>query len=148
MNPANQLSTLRTLRECQSRSVREQQILSGRDWLFVTALVQFLTALYPLYRWMSDQILRETAEARATNDTTVALGMITFTALLLLLWGWAKYAPFRAASVALALYVLLQAAIAAFAPDHILDGGIVTKAIVLLGLIMAVRTGYRRRHSG
>ena len=147
MNPTQQLALLRQLRESQSRSAREQQILSGRDWLFVTALVQFLTALYPLYRWMTDLTLRAADPARTATDTHVALGMLATTAILLLLWLWAKYAPFRAAITALAFYVLLQAGLAVYAPNHVLDG-IASKVIVLLGLIMAVRTGYRRRHSG
>ena len=147
MNPANQLTILRQLRECQSRSAREQQILSGRDWLFVTALVQFLTALYPLYRWFTDMTMRTADEARYGIDMRVALGMLATTVILLVLWGWAKYAPFRAACVALAFYVLLQVGLAIYDPNHVLDG-IASKIIVLLGLIMAVRTGYRRRHSG
>ena len=150
MNPAQPLqplATLRQLRESQSRSAREQQILSGRDWLFATAFVQFLTALYPLYRWLSDTMLVHASDARAGSDMRAALGMLSVTAVLLALWGWAKYAPFRAASVALAFYVLLQVGLAVYSPDHVLDG-IASKIIVLLGLIMAVRTGYRRRHSG
>jgi len=147
MNPATQLTILRRLRECQSRSAREQQILSGRDWLFVTALVQFLSALYPLYRWLSDTMMRTPDEARFSIDVHVALGMLLTTVILLLLWVWAKYAPFRAACVALAFFVLLQVGLAIYDPNHVLDG-IASKIIVLLGLIMAVRTGYRRRHSG
>jgi len=113
----------------------------------VTALVQFLTALYPLYRWFTDMTMRTADEARYGIDMRVALGMLATTAILLLLWGWAKYAPFRAACVALAFYVLLQVGLAIYDPNHVLDG-IASKIIVLLGLIMAVRTGYRRRHSG
>jgi len=147
MNPATHLTLLRQLRECQSRSAREQQILSGRDWLFVTALVQFLTALHPLYRWLTDQMMLNVDEARVATDIHVVILMLSTAVILLLLWLWAKYAPFRAACVALAFYVLLQAGLSIYDPNHILDG-IASKVIVLLGLIMAVRTGYRRRHSG
>jgi len=147
MNPTNQPVLLRQLRESQSRSAREQQILSGRDWLFVTALVEFLTALYPLYRWLTDTLMRTPDEARFAIDMHVAVGLVLTTIILLILWAWAKYAPFRAACTALAFYVLLQAALALYDPNHVLDG-IASKIIVLLGLIMAVRTGYRRRHSG
>jgi len=147
MNPTQQLAILRQLRESQSRSAREQQILSGRDWLFVTALVEFLTALYPLYRWLTDVMMRTPDEARSGMDMRVALSMLATTVILLALWMWAKHAPFRAACVALAFYALQQAGIGIYDPNHLLDG-IVSKVIVLLGLIMAVRTGYRRRHSG
>jgi len=147
MNPTQQLALLRQLRESQSRSAREQQILSGRDWLFATALVQFLTALYPLFRWLTNITLRADDPARVTTDMRVALVMLATTAILFLLWLWAKYAPFRAAITALAFYALLQAGLAIYDPNHVLDG-IVSKVVVLLGLIMAVRTGYRRRHSG
>lgn len=143
---ANHQTPLRLLRECQSRSAREQQILSGRDWLFVTALVQFLTALYPAYRCSSDIFLMNKEDALYGKDIHVAIGMLSVSAILLILWGWAKYAPFRAASVALAFYVLLQTYVAMTYPTHVLDG-IASKILVLLGLIMAVRAGYRRRHS-
>jgi len=147
MNPTQQLALLRQLRESQSRSAREQQILSGRDWLFVSALVQFLTALYPLYRWFGDLTLRSVTPEHYATDVRVVILMLVTMAILLLLWLWAKYAPFRAAITALALYFLLQAGIAIYDPNHLLDG-VASKLIILFGLIMAVRTGYRRRHSG
>ncbi len=146
MNSQN-LTTLRMLRECQSRSAREQQILSGRDWLFVTALVQFLTALYPVYRWITELFVVAGAYESYVRDMGMAIGMLTICAVLLVLWWWGKYAPFRAACAALGFYVLLQVAVALFYPTHIFDG-IASKVLVLFGLLMAVRTGYRRRHSG
>lgn len=139
--------TMRMLRECQSRSAREQQILSGRDWLFVTALVQFLGGLYPLYRWITAFFVATDDAGAAVRDMGMAGGMMAICAVLIVLWSWGKYAPFRAAVGALAFYVLLQVAIALLYPNHIFDG-IASKVLVLLGLLMAARTGYRRRHSG
>ena len=135
------------LRECQSRSAREQQILSGRDWLFVAALVQFLTALYPIYRWATETFVFNVGGALWGEDMQVAAGMLAVAAILLALWGWAKHAPFRAASVALGFFVVLQVYVVTMHPAHSLDH-IASRILVLLGLIMAVRTGHRRRHSG
>ena len=146
MSTSHHQSILRQLRECQSRSAREQQILSGRDWLIVTALVQFLTALYPVYRWFMDILMPEHAPETYQHNMILALTMIAMAVLLLALWGWAKFAPFRAACIALALFVAMQVYIVAFHPVFSLSNA-ASKILVLLGLIMAVRTGYRRRHS-
>ncbi|MDR2675348.1 MAG: hypothetical protein LBC18_10940 [Opitutaceae bacterium] len=141
-------SPFRVLRECQARSAREQQILSGRDWLFVSALVQFLTALYPLYLWGTGLMLahHDTASASPGHTREIACGMLTVSAILLLLWWWAKFAPFRAACIALLFYLMLQGFAAFHQPQDVLNS-LVSKILVLLGLLMAVRTGYRRRHS-
>ncbi|OAM89212.1 hypothetical protein OH491_12765 [Termitidicoccus mucosus] len=141
-------SPFRVLRECQARSAREQQILSGRDWLFVSALVQFLTALYPLYLWVTELMLvhHDETSAPPAHTQKIACGMLTVSVILLLLWWWAKFAPFRAACAALVFYLMLQGLAAFYQPQHMLDG-LASKILVLLGLLMAVRTGYRRRHS-
>ena len=81
------------------------------------------------------------------RDMKLAIGMVSVSVILLALWGWAKHAPFRAACVALGFYVTLQVYGATMYPNHALDNA-ASKVLVLLGLIMAVRTGYRRRHSG
>ncbi|MDR0901928.1 MAG: hypothetical protein LBM92_04060 [Opitutaceae bacterium] len=141
-------SPFRVLREHQARSAREQQILSGRDWLFVSALVQFLTALYPVYQWASERMMthHDATLGHSPYMGEVACLMLAVSAILLLLWWWAKFAPFRAACIALLFCLTLQGTIAVCQPQHILDG-LVSKVLVLLGLLMAVRTGYRRRHS-
>jgi hypothetical protein len=76
----------------------------------------------------------------------IACGMVAVSLLLLLLWKWAKFAPYRAACVALLFCLMLHGVAAYCQPQHMLDG-LVSKILVLLGLLMAVRTGYRRRHS-
>jgi hypothetical protein len=141
-------SPFRVLRECQARSAREQQILSGRDWLFVSALVQFLTALYPIYLWMTELSLthHDGISTVPVYTREIACGMVAVSLILLLLWKWAKFAPFRAACVAL-LFCLMLNGVAAFCQPQDMLNGLVSKILVLLGLLMAVRTGYRRRHS-
>ncbi len=137
----------RILRECQSRSAQEQQLLSGRDWLLVSAIVEYFTALFPLYLWIMDFFV----SARAGTDpiTTImrntCLAMIGVGTIFVLLSWWAKYAPFRAALIALLFYIGLQIWIVLAVPQHFMDG-IASKVIIFLGLLMAIRTGYRRRH--
>lgn len=143
----NLQNTLRMLRECQSRSAREQQILSGRDWLFATALVQFISALFPIYRCISYAMAVTDINQTVEKDLGMAIGMIVVGTVLAILWVWGKYAPFRASVSAFVFYVTLQVLTGVFYPLHMFDG-IVPKILIMLGLIMAVRTGYRRRHSG
>jgi ABC-type transport system involved in cytochrome c biogenesis permease subunit len=135
------------LRECQSRSAREQQILSGRDWLFVTALVQFLSALFPIYRCVIHVTRTTNVSGTFQEDMGMAIGMCVVSIVLTILWWWGKYAPFRAAYAAFAFYLALHILVAVFYPTDMFNG-IASKVLVTLGLIMAVRTGYRRRHSG
>ncbi|MDR1789893.1 MAG: hypothetical protein LBR12_06105 [Opitutaceae bacterium] len=139
--------TLRVLRASQSRSAREQQIISGRDWLFVSALVQLLSALYPAYVWMSNTFFVHSGRAPDPNIHHVTLGMLVTSAVLLFLWIWAKYAPFRSACAALSFYLVLQLT-CVFLQPHRMTEGIAVKICILLGLVMAVRVGHRRRHSG
>jgi hypothetical protein len=142
-------SPFRVLRECQARSAREQQILSGRDWLFVSALVQFLTALYPIYMWVMERTHHSepaTAAVPAGTQAIIAGSMLTVSAILMLLWWWGKFAPFRAACIALLFYLMLLGLVTFHQPQNMLDG-LASKILVLLGLLMAVRTGRRRRHS-
>lgn len=136
------------LRECQSRAAREQQILSGRDWLFVTALVQFLSSLFPLYRCLTYALTITGSGENIEKDLGMTIGMLVIAIVLTVLWWWGKYAPFRASVAAFVFYMSLQVFTAIWHPTHLFDDGIVPKILVILGLIMAVRTGYRRRHSG
>ncbi|AHF91945.1 hypothetical protein OPIT5_18695 [Opitutaceae bacterium TAV5] len=139
----------RILREAQVRSAQEQQLFSGRDWLRVTAFVQFLTALYPIYLWVSFDLLDyRTASSdpmisilRAAALVTLGIGLL----FLLLAW-WAKYAPFRASVVGLLFFIAFNVFIAVARPQHFMDG-IASRVLVLLGLIMAVRTGFHRHRS-
>lgn len=137
----------RTLRECQSRSAQEQQVLSGRDWLFISAIVVYLTALFPLYLWIVDFFVSARAGADPISNAmrNACFAMIGVGTVFLILSWWAKYAPFRASVMALLFYVGLHVWTAFAVPHHVMDG-IASKIIVLLGLLLAVRTGYRRRH--
>lgn len=139
--------TLRTLRDCQSRSAREQQIISGRDWLLVTVFVQLLSSIYPLYVWITDTFRVYGTTSVDTHVHYAAIGMLGMSAVLFFLWAWGKYAPFRAACVALAFYISLQIVLIWLLP-HRGTEGLAPKICVLIGLLMAVRVGYRRRHSG
>ncbi|WP_043582493.1 hypothetical protein [Geminisphaera colitermitum] len=149
MTTHNQIDPFHILREAQARSAQEQQLLSGRDWLSVTALVQFLTALYPLYLWVSFDLL---GYRLASTDPLVSIlrltALVTFGigfVFLLLSW-WAKYAPFRAATLALVFYTALNVFFALTRPQHFMDG-IASRMFVFLGLIMAVRTGFHRHRA-
>ncbi|WP_043584238.1 hypothetical protein [Geminisphaera colitermitum] len=137
----------RILRECQSRSAHEQQLLSGRDWLLVSAIVEYLTALFPLYLWTVDYFVSARVGTDPISDKMrlACCAMLGVGTTFLVLSWWAKYAPFRASVIALLFYAGLQAWIMLTLPHHLMDG-IASKIIIFLGLLMAVRTGYRRRH--
>lgn len=133
---------LQSLRDCQARSAGEQRLLSGRDWLLVAAFVEFLTMLYPVHRYLLASVFGTGTENTAYLPCLIG-GMAALIVVLMLLWWWARYAPFRAAVVALFVYLFLHGAIALFLPQMVLDG-IASKILVLLGLVLAVRTGWLR----
>ena len=136
------------MRECQFRSVREQQIISGRDWLLVTTIVQVLTALFPFYRWISSNMLpaSEVDRLDAEKFGIAAAFMFCVSLIFFILWIWGKIAPYRAAVTAMLFFLCLQLSLAINQPQHMFDN-LPSKVMILLGLLMAVRTGYRRRHS-
>ncbi|AHF90081.1 hypothetical protein OpiT1DRAFT_03747 [Opitutaceae bacterium TAV1] len=147
MHPPSPADPWHLLRECQTRSAQEQQLFSGRDWLLVSALVEFLTALYPLYLWLANLFLSRRVAAPVIpvpiRDVVCVMFGVGF--LFLALAWWAKYAPFRASLVAFLFYVGLQVWLAFSIPNHFMEG-IASRILIMLGLVMAVRTGYRRRH--
>jgi hypothetical protein len=147
--PTISIETIRILREAQERSAQEQELFSGRDWLFVTAFVQFLTALYPIYLWASLDLLGY--RTGGSLDPVIPLLLLRVAALvtlgigflfLILAW-WAKYAPWRAAVAGLLFFVAFNVFIAVARPQYFMDG-IASRVLVFLGLIMAVRTGFHR----
>ncbi|MDR2980619.1 MAG: hypothetical protein LBV12_00045 [Puniceicoccales bacterium] len=146
---SNLVDPFRTLRETQARAMQEQQLFSGRDWLRVTTFVQLLTAIYPLYLWASFALFssRAASETRTMEiiqlvaAVTLGIGII----LGLLAW-WAKYAPFRAAVVAIVFYIALNVFLAICRPEHFLDGA-ASRILIFLGLVMAVRTGFHRHRA-
>lgn len=132
------------LRSAQSRSAAEQQLLSGRDWILVAAIVQLFASLYPLYGWIN-YILLDIASRHAGLHPALMFGItLLLSVLLLALWSWARYAPFRAAVAAVIVYLAIQGGLGLVEP-HFLVSGAIVKSAVLLGLLQSVRTGYLRR---
>ncbi|MFH1496285.1 MAG: hypothetical protein ABII82_00530, partial [Verrucomicrobiota bacterium] len=115
---------------------------SGRDWLLVCAFVQLLTATYPTYRYIVSATFGFISEKTEHLPALIA-ALLVLVVVFVLLWWWARYAPFRAALTALLAYLAVHAAIALFIPQAVLDG-IASKILVLLGLVLAVRTGWQR----
>lgn len=136
-----------SLRRTQARMVREQRLLSGQAWLLVAALAQLAICIPPAAQYVETLLLGLGDHAdRLIWLRWVFTGRLVIGLMLLALWRWAKYAPYRAAFVALAVYTGVHAAIALMYPQDVLDN-ISSKVIVLLGLVLAVHTGSRRRHA-
>lgn len=136
---------VRSFRRAQARSAEEQRLLSGRGWLLVAAAAQFLSTLHPLHQYVGGVILHDSAHIQFVLAGLVgAMGLLGV--ILVALWWWARYAPFRASVAALSTYAVFHAGIALFMPDVVFDG-IASKIIVLLGLILAAHTGWKRRRA-
>lgn len=137
--------TFYRLRAAQRRSAQEQQLLSGHDWILATVGVQLLSALYPLFAWFNHEMLGAGAHVglHPRSHVVVALGLAAAFAVLGL---WARYAPFRAALVAVIVYLFVLGATGLADPNSLLSGAIV-KSLVLVGLLQAARTGYLRRRA-
>ncbi|MFA6962022.1 MAG: hypothetical protein WC205_14805 [Opitutaceae bacterium] len=131
-----------SLRESQARSADEQRLLSGRDWLLVAALVQFLTVLYPIHRYILSVTFSFHTEKTEHLPALIA-GMLALVVVFVLLWWWGRYAPYRATLAALLAFLVFHAAVALFTPQAVLDS-IASKILVLAGLVLAVRTGWLR----
>jgi hypothetical protein len=140
------LDLLQRLRAAQQRSIREQELLSGRNWILVCALVHFAALLYPLFLWINLWQLHSPSVSQSIHPSVRVISMLIAAGLLLVFWWWAKYAPYRAALGALISFVLVQCAIGWLDPRQLLFGASV-KALVLLGLIQAVRIGFRRHRA-
>ncbi|HEY0944769.1 MAG TPA: hypothetical protein VGD81_05860 [Opitutaceae bacterium] len=131
------------LRAAQQRSVREQELLSGRNWILICGLVHLLATIYPAFLWFNVEALH----SRSLNQhlhpgINVAFSLLS-SVVLLLFWGWARYAPYRAALAALASYLMLQGTLAFLDPRQLVVGASF-KALIILGLVQAVRVGFRR----
>lgn len=144
--PTDGFTLFDSLRVTQARMVREQRLLSGQGWLLIAALTQLAICIPPGARYVEALLLHDNAPEllhwlRWTIAGRFAIGMV-----LLGLWRWARYAPYRAALIALVAYTCVHAAIALMHPQDVLDN-IGSKVVVLLGLVMAVHTGASRRRA-
>lgn len=140
------LDLFQRLRIAQLRSVREQELLSGRNWILVCALVHLGALLYPLFLWINLWQLGPPSLHQHLHPSIRVLSMLSTAALLLGFWWWAKYAPYRAAIGALASFLLVQCVIGWLDPRQLLFGASI-KALVLLGLIQAIRIGFHRHRA-
>lgn len=130
------------LRTAQHRAAQEQQLLSGRDWILVAGVVQLLGALYPLFAWIN-QVLLGGGPRPGLHPGVSVMAEVALALLLVVLWLWARFAPFRAAMLAIVVFLLVHGALGLVEPRTLLTGAIV-KTVVLLGLVHAARTGYLR----
>jgi H+/Cl- antiporter ClcA len=134
------------LRAAQQRSAREQELLSGRNWILVCALVHLAALVRPVFLWFNVwQLHSPSLQQHLHPGINVAATLLT-AALLLLFWWWARFAPFRAALAALIVFLLIQGGLAFLDPRQLLIGASI-KALVTLGLIQAIRTGFHRHRA-
>lgn len=132
------------LREAQLRAVHEQEVLSGRNWILISAFVHLLAMVYPVFLWIHVLELHSAPLNQALHPSVnVGFTLLSFTALLCF-WWWARFAPYRAALGALLAFVVIQAIHASVDPRQLMVGA-VAKALILLGLLQAVLVGHRRR---
>lgn len=132
------------LRAAQLRSVREQELLSGRNWILICAGAHVLALVYPVFLWLHLVLLRSHHPARGLHPG-ITTGVILLSGLVLFFfWWWARYAPYRAALSALLSFVALHGAHVWFDPRQLLNGTLI-KALVIAGLVHAAIVAYRRR---
>lgn len=132
------------LRAAQLRSVREQELLSGRNWILICACTHVLALAYPVFLWLHLILLRSHHPARGLHPALTA-GVILASGLsMLVFWWWARYAPFRAALLALVSFLVLHGVHAVVDPRQVVNGTLI-KAFVIAGLAQAVFVAYRRR---
>ncbi|HEX2854293.1 MAG TPA: hypothetical protein VHO24_13740 [Opitutaceae bacterium] len=133
---------LHRLRLAQRRSAQEQQLLSGRDWILVAGLVQLLSGLHPLFVLINQRVLGSAPRPGVPPGVELA-AEVALAAAFVLLWRWARYAPFRAAMTAVVAFLLVHGALGLLEPRTLLAGAVV-KSLILVGLVHAARTGYLR----
>jgi hypothetical protein len=138
----NSPELLHRLRIAQRRSAEEQQLLSGRDWILVAGLVQLLSGLHPLFVLINQRVLGSPSRPGVTPGIQLAAEVV-LAAAFVLLWLWARYAPFRAAATAIFAFLLVHGALGLVEP-HTLLTGVIVKSLILVGLVHAARTGYLR----
>lgn len=131
------------LRAAQRRSVREQEILSGRNWILICGLAHVLAAIYPAFLLINRLSLGTPSLNQHLHPGIHVVFTLLPGGLLLGFWWWARYAPYRAALGALLAYVGIQGALGLLDPRALLMGASF-KALAILGLVQAVRIGYRR----
>ncbi len=134
-----------SLRDSQARSAAEQRLLSGRGWLFAAGIVQLLTALNPLNQYLLARTLDDHNPVFRHYPLLIG-GMAGLGITFFFLWWWAAFAPFRSTVIALILFVAFHAAVALGLPHVVLDS-IASKILVLLGLVLAVHTGWLRHRA-
>jgi hypothetical protein len=140
------LELFQRLRSAQQRSVREQELLSGRNWILVCALAHLFVSIHPLYLWVNVWMYRSRSLDQPLHPGINVAATLGTSALLFLFWWWARYAPYRAALAALVSFAAVQAGLAVLDPHQLLIGASI-KALILLGLIQAVRVGFGRHRA-
>jgi hypothetical protein len=131
------------LRLAQQRSVREQELLSGRNWILVCGLAHLLAAIHPLFLLINVWLLHSPSVNQHLHPAVNVGFTLAAGVALLLAWAWARYAPYRAALTALVAYLALQGALGYLDPAQFVAGAAM-KALILLGLLQAVRVGHQR----
>jgi H+/Cl- antiporter ClcA len=132
------------LRAAQLRAAHEQELLSGRDWLLISASVHVLALVYPVFLWINVWLLHSASLGQHLHPA-INVGLVILSGLATLgFWWWARYAPFRASLGALTVFLLIQAVLAALDPHQLVVSAI-SKTIVILGLLQAVAISHRRR---
>ncbi len=141
----NTTEFLHDLRRAQRRAAQEQQILSGQDFILMAGLVQAVSALHPFFLLVNQRVLGSAPRAGLASETQL-VAELSLAGLLALLGWWAHYAPFRAAVVAVAAFILVHGGLGLLQPSSLLSGAIV-KSLMLVGLLHAARTGYQRHRA-
>jgi len=134
------------LRKAQLRSVREQELLSGRNWILLCACAHVLGLIYPAFLLIHLSLLGHDGISHGLRlHPLLNMGMITLSGLVLLAcWGWARYAPYRAALLALMVFVGFQL-IHGIIDPHQLSVATLVKVFINIGLVHAVIVSHGRR---
>ena len=101
--------------------------------------------MHPLYSWINQTMLGDGPRPGLPPGIRFVAALILAGALVAL-WSWARHAPFRAALAAVIVFIAIEGTLG-FLDPHQLVASAVVKAIVLLGLLHAARTGYQRRRA-
>lgn len=132
------------LREAQLRAVHEQEVLSGRNWILISAFVHVLAMVYPVFLWIHVLELHSVPLNQALHPAVNVGFTVLSCGALLVFWWWARFAPYRAALGALLTFIVILAIHTSIDPRQLVVGA-TAKALILLGLLQAVFVGHRRR---